>query len=49
LRIKSAAKAQKELKETVVSLKTQIEHLQAQAQIDQAQKDQLGEKLALAV
>jgi hypothetical protein len=44
-----AAKAQNELKDTVVSLKAEIQHLQAQAQIDQAQKDQLGEKLALAV
>jgi hypothetical protein len=43
-----AVKAQNELKETVASLEAQIEHLQAQAQIDQAQKDQLGEKLALA-
>jgi peptidoglycan hydrolase CwlO-like protein len=47
-----AAKAQNELKETVASLEaqkasltTEIEDLQAKAQIDQAQKDQLSEKL----
>jgi len=47
------AKAQNELKETVASLEaqnasltTQIKDLQAKAQIDQAQKDLLSEKLA---